>query len=321
VASSYIKQFVLLGTDDVFHYRSKITPHAHFSTSANFKMGFQERATNHIIDIETCVIASHKINQEYSKARKKLKGTAGPTSKRSNSKDITLLFREYDGGRIETDRTKHVTQTVNNIKFSYLAGDFFQNNPYVVPLMQKHVVEQSLGHNCSFLIDAYCGSGLFSLGAASHFQQVYGIELNDKAIAAARQNAASNNIRNVVYFSGSAENIFAEIEALNVPASSSVLVIDPPRKGEREFKRNLSYLLVRYLSKICIMLGCDTSFLRQLIRFNPRKIVYISCDPATQARDAKQIAAAGYDLINVTPFDMFPQTRHIENIVTFLSRS
>lgn len=70
-----------------------------------------------------------------------------------------------------------------------------------------------------------------------------------------------------------------------------------------------------------VNLGCDTSFLKQLIRFNPRKIVYISCDPATQARDAKQIAAAGYDLINVTPFDMFPQTRHIENIVTFLSRS
>jgi len=195
-------------------------------------MGFQERTTNHIVDIEACVIASNSINQEYAKSRNKLKGTAGPTSKRSNSKDVTLLFREYDGGRIETDRTKHVTQTVNGIEFSFLAGDFFQNNPYVVPLMQKHVMEQSQGHNCSILIDAYCGSGLFSMGAASHFQRIYGIELNDKAITAARQNAAKNGIHNAVYFCGSAENIFAEIENLNILGTSCVLVIDPPRKGE-----------------------------------------------------------------------------------------
>ena len=72
---------------------------------------------------------------------------------------------------------------------------------------------------------------------------------------------------------------------------------------------------------VCCLIGCDTSFLEQLVQFRPRKIVYVSCDPATQARDAKRIAAAGYKIIAVTPFDMFPQTRHIENIITFLSTS
>ena len=83
----------------------------------------------------------------------------------------------------------------------------------------------------------------------------------------------------------------------HLPPQSTCIVIDPPRKG------------------------CDEVFLKQLFEFGPCKVVYVSCDPATQARDAQAIVAAGYDIIDCTPFDLFPQTRHIENVITFLKRT
>ena len=90
----------------------------------------------------------------------------------------------------------------------------------------------------------------------------------------------------------SSEAIFSKVQDL--PRDNTVIIIDPPRKG------------------------CDELFLTQLINFNPKKIVYVSCDPATQARDTTSIVAGGYQVRDITPFDLFPQTRHIENVITFI---
>lgn len=90
----------------------------------------------------------------------------------------------------------------------------------------------------------------------------------------------------------SSEAIFSKVQDL--PRDNTVIILDPPRKG------------------------CDDSFLNQLIKFYPKKICYVSCDPATQARDAKIIIEGGYKIIDVTPFDLFPQTRHIENVIVFI---
>jgi tRNA/tmRNA/rRNA uracil-C5-methylase (TrmA/RlmC/RlmD family) len=105
-------------------------------------------------------------------------------------------------------------------------------------------------------------------------------------------NAKLNNVTNVEFICGVSERIFSKVS--HFPRDNTVIIIDPPRKG------------------------CDEPFLKQLFAFLPKALVYVSCDPATQARDAKEIVAAGYSIVDVSPFDLFPQTRHIENVMTFV---
>lgn len=118
------------------------------------------------------------------------------------------------------------------------------------------------------------------------------MEVSELAVEAAKRNAHRNNITNVEFVCGVSEAIFEKVSYL--PNNETVIILDPPRKG------------------------CDEVFLQQLFQFKPKKIVYVSCDPATQARDAKAIVADGYTILDVTPFDLFPQTRHIENVMVFL---
>jgi len=280
----------VVGTEHAYHYRSKITPHYDSPRRAeDLKVGFQRRGTRIIIDVDQCIIATPAINKEYAEARVALKEQM---SKKLPKKGATLLFREGDGAHVETDPRKNMQQQVNGITFTFKAGEFFQNNAYVLPLMVDHVLSLCKGKGSRFLIDAYCGSGLFSLCAAADFEAVYGVEVSDLAVQAAQANARANNIGNAQFLCGSSEAIFSQVKHL--PNAETVVLIDPPRKG------------------------CDEQFLSQLFAFSPKKVVYVSCDPATQARDAKiMIADGGYRITSVTPFDLFPQTRHIENVIAF----
>ena len=193
---------------------------------------------------------------------------------------------------VETDQRAVANATVNGIKFQFKAGEFFQNNPFALPIMVEHVIERAtMDKSCTNLIDAYCGSGLFSLCAAHKFESVYGVEVSELAVKAAISSAKVNNIHNVKFTAGKSEAIFKEVEHLD--RDKTVIIIDPPRKG------------------------CDELFLTQLSVYKPKRIVYVSCDPATQARDARIIVDDGYTIVDVTPFDLFPQTRHIENVITF----
>jgi tRNA/tmRNA/rRNA uracil-C5-methylase (TrmA/RlmC/RlmD family) len=278
------------GTDQLFGYRSKLTPHYDPPpTPDKLKIGFQQRGSRITVDIDQCIIASPAINAKLTTVRQQ---TQQRMTTNKPKKSVTLLFREADGGYVTNSNNEVITQTVCDIKFQFKAGEFFQNNPYVMPLMVKHVIKHAYGNgDCRNLVDTYCGSGLFSLCAASQFESVYGVELSHLAIEAAKNNANLNNIKNADYLCGSAEAIFSKIGHLK--PRETVIVIDPPRKG------------------------CDELFLNQLFTFRPKRLVYVSCDPSTQARDAKAIVAVGYSIGDCTPFDLFPQTRHIENIMTF----
>jgi len=282
----------VIGSDNYYGYRTKITPHYNAPRSINeLKIGFQQRNTRIVIDIDQCIIAVPEINKKYESIRQELKVTM---SKKLPKKGATLLLRNCEEG-VETDHRKIITQKVNGIVFKFKAGEFFQNNEFVIPLMVDHVIKHAIGDECTHLIDAYCGSGLFSLCAASSFKRVEGVEVSELAIEAARKNAELNNIKNANFMCASSEAIFSKVQDL--PRDNTVIILDPPRKG------------------------CDDSFLNQLIKFNPKKVVYVSCDPATQARDAKIIIEGGYKIIDITPFDLFPQTRHIENVIVFLKNT
>lgn len=280
-----------VGTEHHYNYRSKLTPH-YSNPKLNPNIGFQSRmSSREVIDIAECVIATPAINRMYKSMRKDL---TRMFMNGQSKKGATLLFRDTcaEIPRVEIDNRATVSQLVNGLEFQYQAGEFFQTNPYVLSMLVNHVVKQASSYGCKTLIDAYCGCGLFSLSASSQFESVVGIEINQTAVKLATHNALINNISNATYVSGKVESLFLTIRG-DVDPRTAVVVIDPPRKG------------------------CNIDFLRQLFEFSPKAIVYVACDPSTQARDAKLIVDAGYAIDNVTPFDMFPQTKHIENVVTF----
>jgi len=190
---------------------------------------------------------------------------------------------------VTTDYEAVITETVGDLKLHFLARDFFQNNPFLLPVFTDYVRAQAAASGARFLVDAYCGSGLFALRAASAFERVAGVEISESSVRFARENAAVNHIANATFLAADAAAIFSGLEFL---AADTAVVIDPPRKG------------------------CDETFLRQLFTFGPRAVVYVSCDPATQMRDLTHFLAAGYTLTAAQPFDLFPQTRHLECVLT-----
>lgn len=287
-----------------FGYRSKITPHfqvrssrftAHGSEpTANREprtenlppIGFLKQGSRFdLVDVPRCEIATPEINAKLTgvRARTRARLAAG-----EYTRGATLLLRHAQEG-VVTDYDAVIHERVGSLQLHFLARDFFQNNPFILERFAGYVREQAAGGGARHLVDAYCGSGLFALACAPVFQRVAGIEISETSIRFATENAAANGITNAAFRAGDAAQIFAGLE---FPPAETAVVIDPPRKG------------------------CDESFLRQLFTFGPRTVVYVSCDPATQMRDLKGFLAAGYRLTAVQPFDLFPQTRHLECVIT-----
>jgi 23S rRNA (uracil1939-C5)-methyltransferase/tRNA (uracil-5-)-methyltransferase len=303
----------VIGSPREFGYRSKITPH--FSAYPRRKegsgdqaqlpediypIGFLKQGTRFdLVDVPRCDIATPEINAKLPEIRER---TRQRLAAGEYKRDATLLLRHAQEGVI-TDYDAVIHEVIDPqpstlstqlgaarpLRLHFLARDFFQNNPFILPAFTSYVRAQAAGSGAKFLVDAYCGSGLFALSAAPAFTKVAGIELSDTSIKFATENAAANGITNATFRAGDAAQIFAGLE---FPPADTAVVIDPPRKG------------------------CDESFLQQLFGFGPRAVVYVSCDPATQMRDLKHFVAAGYRLTAVQPFDLFPQTRHLECVIT-----
>ena len=268
-----------------FGYRSKLTPHFQKPRDDGpMAIGFLRAGSRFaMVDVPHCPIATDAINERLSEVR------ADVAARRSEFKNgATILIREAREGVI-TDPGAEIAEEVEGIVLRFLGRDFFQNNPFILPAFTRHVREQASAGGARFLVDAYCGSGLFALTAARAFESVSGIEVSPTAVDRARTNASANGIANARFIAGDAAAIFAGLEF--APGETAV-VIDPPRKG------------------------CDAPFLQQLLEFRPARIVYVSCDPATQMRDLTVLVPGGYEIQSVQPFDLFPQTRHLECVIT-----
>ena len=191
--------------------------------------------------------------------------------------------------------SERLADTINGIRFAISPTSFFQVNP----IQTKMIYETALayagltGHET--VIDAYCGIGAISLFLAQKAAHVYGIEYLPEAVEDAKANAQSNGISNVTFFAGEAERVLPRLYE-EEGIRPDVVVIDPPRKG------------------------CHPRLLQTLLAMEPERIVYVSCDPATMARDMKQLCAEKYTVRNVQPIDAFPHTTHVET-VALLSRA
>ncbi|MBQ2722060.1 MAG: class I SAM-dependent RNA methyltransferase [Opitutales bacterium] len=265
-----------------YGYRSKLTPHYERPRNGNMPVGFiMQGRRNTLVDVEQCPIASQAINKALPEARARIKNS-------NPRRGGTLLLRDCMEGVCQ-DNNAIQTERVGDIAYQFCAGEFFQNNPFILPELIDYAISEAQG--TKYLVDAYCGVGVFALASAKKFEKVAGVEISSKAIVCANANAKINNIDNCEFLIGKAETIFADVSK-KFEGENTSMIIDPPRAG------------------------CDTKFLEQLIEFSPKKLVYVSCGPDTQARDLAFLTTHGYKLLKLQPFDLFPQTRHIENVAT-----
>ena len=325
-----------------YGYRTKLTPH--FDQPAHFRaarrkgekpswpevppIGFMVKNTRKTMDIEDCVIGTDVVRlgmkserasvaknidtykkgrtillredtERYSKADK-------PSLAHLNTSDnlygpiVESRDDHYDLKTCITNHNSTTREFVGDYVFSNPAGAFFQNNNSILAPFVKYIEENILPKSgdakISYLVDAYCGSGLFTITLSKLFARSVGIDIAPSSIDYARRNAQANSIpeARARFTAADAAEIFRDID---LPAAETAVVIDPPRKG------------------------CDRNFLRQLLRFGPARVVYVSCNVHTQARDVGVLVAGmegvgegAYEIESLRGFDFFPQTAHVEGV-------
>jgi len=181
-----------------------------------------------------------------------------------------------------------ISDYIGDIKFEISPRSFYQVNPAQTKVLYDKTLEYADLSGNETVIDAYCGIGTISLFLAKKAKKVYGVEIVPEAIEDARKNAALNEITNVEFEVGEAETVIPNWYKQGITADT--LVVDPPRKG------------------------CDENLLKTIAAMKPKKVVYVSCNPATLARDLRYLEDNGYKTVEVQPVDMFPQTMHVENV-------
>ena len=197
-------------------------------------------------------------------------------------KDIRLLWGK-----------ERIEDTIGDLIFSISPLSFFQVNPVQTERIYKQALEYANLQGEETVWDLYCGIGTISLFLAKKAKQVYGVEIIPQAIEDAVANAERNGIKNADFFVGKAEEVLPQkYESEDIYAD--VIVVDPPRKG------------------------CDEQCLSTMVQMQPKRIVYVSCDSATLARDAKYLCENGYELKKVRAFDNFPQSVHVETVCLFV---
>lgn len=202
----------------------------------------------------------------------------------------------------------YITDYIGNIKYQISPLSFYQVNPVQTEKLYSLAMEYADLKGGETVWDLYCGIGTISLFLAQKAGKVYGVEIVPQAIRDARENAKINGIENAEFFVGKAEEVLprwyqeqggskADSRGDDDRARADVIVVDPPRKG------------------------CDEALLETIVKMQPEKVVYVSCDSATLARDLKVLCAQGYELRRVRAVDQFPMTVHVETVVLLSHKS
>ena len=185
---------------------------------------------------------------------------------------------------------EYITDTIGPIAYQISPQSFYQVNPVQTQKLYEKALEYAGLEGNETVWDLYCGIGTISLFLAQKAKQVYGVEIVPAAIEDAKRNATLNHITNAEFFVGKAEEVLPEkYEKEGIYAD--VIVVDPPRKG------------------------CEESVLATMVKMQPKRIVYVSCDSATLARDLKYLRGEGYEVKKVQGVDQFPHTVHVETVV------
>jgi len=326
--------------EDPWYYRNKVQVPVGMK-EGHIISGFYKQHSNEIVEMETCFIQNEQSNQLVKRVRELLEQMhEKPFDKVNHQGNIKHILVKYANATnqlmlvlityqqkikgIQTiiniltkefPQLKTIIQNINTRHDNVILGEevkilygngyiedvllgnvyristksFYQVNPVQVELLYQKAIEYADLKEDDYVIDAYCGIGTISLSMAQYVKKVYGVEIVEQAIIDAKQNAKRNHIENVEFYCQDAGEFMVDFAKRN--KHIDVVMVDPPRKG------------------------CSQVFLDQLITLLPQKIVYISCDVATQARDIAYLQEHGYCAEICQPVDMFPHSYHIESIV------
>lgn len=184
-----------------------------------------------------------------------------------------------------------IKDTLLGVEFEISPHSFYQINPVMTEKLYKKTIEYANLSGSESVMDIYCGIGTISLCAAKNARKVIGVEIVEAAIENAKENAKNNKIENAYFYADSAENIVPKLIAGG--ERPDVVILDPPRKGS------------------------DEKTLSAIVDASPKRIVYVSCNPSTLARDARFLCDRGYKLQEATCYDLFPNTVHVETVAKF----
>jgi tRNA/tmRNA/rRNA uracil-C5-methylase (TrmA/RlmC/RlmD family) len=253
-----------------YGYRNRIMIRSQWNGPAKkLVIGFIGVNNKYVEDIEECKIAEPVLNEQIKEVR------ANPPAKGGIKVVLRVQPENWDVPR----------------------DSFFQNNFFLLPKLVETVREFLSASGARHLIDLYCGVGFFGIEAAGVVDSFVGVEYDQLAIAAARQNAASRKINNGEFVAAKVEEILPEL-LQKFSAEKTAVILDPPRKG------------------------CWPETLQLLRETKPAQVIYVSCHPATMARDLNILCANGvFELSRVQPLDMFPQTQHVECVADLRRRN
>ncbi|WOV86680.1 23S rRNA (uracil(1939)-C(5))-methyltransferase RlmD [Sporosarcina oncorhynchi] len=181
-----------------------------------------------------------------------------------------------------------IIDSIGDIDFEISARSFYQVNPEQTEVLYKQALDYAQLSGGEMVIDAYCGIGTISLFLAKQAKEVYGVEIVPQAIEDAKRNAELNGLDNAHFEAGAAEDVIPKWYEQG--KRFDVLVVDPPRKG------------------------CDEKLLQTILTYKPKRVVYVSCNPGTLARDLRILEDGGYKTQEIQPVDMFPQSSHVESV-------
>lgn len=288
-----------------FNYRNKVSLKV-----KNGLLGFFKDNSYELVEIEKCLLCKDKINETIEVLKKLRLINIDEIIIRVNYKDEVLLCLEgnniddkyylnnldiIDNIVIIDNENKriikgndYIIDMINDMYFKVSLESFFQVNYYQVSSLYEKVLEYSCLTDNENILDLYCGTGTIGMFLSKHAKNVFGIEINEKAINDANYNKKLNNVKNIEFLCKDVGFLKKDLKNIDL------VVIDPPRSGLSDNAR------------------------KNVIDINPKKIIYVSCDPVTLARDLN-LLKNDYMIKKVTPVDMFPNTYHCESI-TVLER-
>lgn len=281
-----------------YNYRNKVVLHVEKE-----KLGFFERKTNSLIDIDECLLLDFKINDIIKKLRDYIKNEHGIktiTIKLGNKTSEVMLIIEGSVNDHESllklcdvlfindkcfSKKDYITSFIGSKKYLVRKNSFFQINYLISTAMYDEIKKHVVSASASNVLDLYCGSGTIGIYISDVVDNVIGVEVVSDAIKSAKENKEINNCKNIEFILGKVEDKIDSISNNNI----DTIIVDPPRSG-------LHKKVINSLEKI-----------------NPKTIIYVSCDPMTMARDI-DLLSNNYELKSVSIYDMFPNTYHVESI-------
>ena len=245
-------------------------------------IGYFERGSNRVCDVEYCAVLAPNLEETLEQVRNEI---AAKDVRQLRLVDVVAGDEGVSvAPSIAGFSARTVSRRIGDEAYSFSADTFFQvNHELLEPLIAAALGDAS----GQFAIDLYCGVGLFTLPLARRFARVTGVEAHPRAVEFARRNVERAKLENV------------EIASLGVADW---------------VKHSLSFEVLDFLLLDPPRVGCENAVITGLLALRPRRIAYVSCDPATLARDLKKLIAGGYSLDSVAAFDMFPQTHHVETV-------